>query len=186
MTPSFIPWTWCISPSYSSSTRAYWWLWPPEFVRWNLPSAATQEPQQWLRQGLGSSMNPARTASLCWVLPAWWGPPGAWPFWAQDTPATQYSTSSASSTLYKVCWHFSMVFVSVQGCLFFLIMFDQVKTKLLKYCDVCFFVKVSSSSCGSVCQPRSRGREKWRKEGVQLQWGLQRSKAISASPPHCY
>lgn len=36
------------------------------------------------------------------------------------------------------------------------------------------FSKVSSSSCGSASQPRGRGRDKWKRNWPQLQWGLQR------------
>ena len=50
----------------------------------------------------GETQITARVASLWWVSPACWGPPGAWPFWAQDTSTTPSSTFSASWTPHKV------------------------------------------------------------------------------------
>lgn len=185
MTPSSTPWTWCISPSYSSSTLAFWSQWPRRSATWNgWPGAARgprQGPRQRLRGTLWGSVTPAGAASPWWVSPAWWGPPGVWPSWVQDTSTTPSSTSSASSTPHKVCGPpRSSLLNRIWTCLhldrFFPCQIDSLGAPLMVW--MCVFAQVSSFSCGSVCRPRSKGIETWRRDWRPLLWRPHQSISI--------
>lgn len=119
-TPSSTPWILSISPLFSSLTLAYWWQWALASVRWD---RVTQTWELQVSVPSRSSSRPAGVAWLCWVLPVWWGPPGAWPSWDLDTSTTPSCTFSASSTPYKVSVAFlALLFeplpVKFRTCLF--------------------------------------------------------------------